>query len=42
MAEQMYEKQDLQKISEQWDEELKTALGRIPNEWMEPVFNKLA
>ena len=42
MAAQTYEKQDLENISEQWAEELKAALGRIPNEWMQSVFNKLA
>lgn len=42
LAEQMYEKQDLMNISEMWDEELKNSLEKIPEEWMESVFNKLS
>ncbi len=40
-AEHRYEKNDLENISEQWDEELKNALQNIPEEWMEVTFNKL-
>lgn len=42
LAEQKYEKQDLESISQLWDEELKSALQRIPENWMESVFNKLS
>jgi putative proteasome-type protease len=41
IAEHRYEKQDLENISEQWDEELKQALLQIPDDWMEVSFAKL-
>lgn len=41
MVEHRYVKKDLEDISEQWAEELKKALNKIPNEWMEAAFNKL-
>ncbi len=41
LAEQQYQKQDLEKISNLWDEELKNALAQIPEDWMENVFTKL-
>jgi putative proteasome-type protease len=31
----------MESISEQWAEELKTALNRISNEWMDAAFNKI-
>jgi putative proteasome-type protease len=42
IAEHRYEKKDLEDISVQWDEELKLALQKIPEEWMEITFNKLS
>ncbi len=39
MIEHRYTKKDLESISEQWAKELKTALNRIPNDWMEVAFN---
>lgn len=41
IAEHRYEKNELENISAQWDEELKIALQNIPEEWMEATFNKL-
>jgi len=41
MVEHRYTKKDLESISEQWAEELKTALNHIPNEWMEVAFSKI-
>jgi putative proteasome-type protease len=41
MAEHRYTKKDLENISEQWAEELKTALNRIPNNWMDAAFNEI-
>jgi putative proteasome-type protease len=41
MTEQRYERSDLQDISTQWAEELKTALENIPDDWMETAFEKL-
>ncbi len=40
LTEHRYEKQDLESISVQWDEELKKALQNIPEEWMDATFNK--
>src|SRR4051812_2099512 len=40
LAEHRYEKQDLENVSEQWDQELRKALQNIPDDWMELVFNK--
>src|SRR5450432_507352 len=42
LAEHRYEKNDLENISAQWDEELKNALQKIPEEWMDVTFNKLS
>jgi putative proteasome-type protease len=42
LAEHRYEQNDLDNISAQWDEELKNALQKIPEEWMEVTFNKLS
>ncbi|HEX8377975.1 MAG TPA: peptidase, partial [Pedobacter sp.] len=42
MVEHRYEQKDLEKISAQWADELKSALLNIPEEWMDAVFNKLA
>ena len=39
MIEHRYTKKDLESISERWAEELKAALSRIPNDWMEIAFN---
>lgn len=41
MSEHRYEKKDLEKISQQWAEELKTALVNISEDWMDDAFNEL-
>lgn len=41
LAENRYEKKDLEQISEQWDLEMKDALNNISDEWMEATFSKL-
>lgn len=41
MIEHRYDKKNLESISEKWAEELKTALNRIPNDWMDAAFNKI-
>jgi putative proteasome-type protease len=41
MAEHRYGKKDLEMISEQWAEELKNALNKIPDAWMDVAFNKM-
>ena len=41
LAENRYEKKDLENISEQWDLELKNALNNISEDWMDVTFNKL-
>ncbi|WP_374948879.1 peptidase [Mucilaginibacter sp.] len=41
IVEQRYTQKDLEDISAQWAEELKSALMNIPGEWMEKAFNKL-
>ncbi|MBC7915380.1 MAG: peptidase [Pyrinomonadaceae bacterium] len=41
MVEHRYEKKDLEYISAQWAQELKDALVKIPESWMDEVFNKL-
>jgi putative proteasome-type protease len=41
LVEHRFDKKDLENISEQWDEELKLALNRIPDAWMEAAFEKL-
>ncbi len=40
MIEKRYEKKDLEYISAQWAEELKTALENISEDWMESAFGK--
>lgn len=42
IAEHRYEKKDLENVSAQWAEELKTALKNLPEEWMDVTFNKLS
>jgi len=42
VIEQRYEKKDLEYISTQWAEELKTALENISEEWMDDAFNQAA
>ncbi len=41
LTESRYEEKDLRKVSAQWDEELKSALESIPNDWMDTAFDKL-
>jgi putative proteasome-type protease len=41
IVETRYEKKDLEYISTQWAEELKTALENISEDWMEAAFDKL-
>jgi len=41
MTEHRFTKKDLENISEQWAEELKTALNRIPDDWMDVAFKKI-
>ena len=41
IVETRYEKKDLEYISTQWAEELKTALENISEDWMDDAFNKL-
>ncbi len=41
IIEKRYEKKDLEYISTQWAEELKTALDNISEGWMDDAFNKL-
>jgi len=41
MIEHRYTKKDLESISDQWAEELKIALNRIQNDWMEEAFIKM-
>jgi len=41
MVEKRYEKKDLEYISAQWAEELKTALENIAEGWMDDVFGEL-
>jgi len=40
MIEHRYGKKDLENISERWAEELKNALNKIPEDWMDEAFNK--
>jgi putative proteasome-type protease len=42
IAEHRYDKNDLENVSTQWAEELKTALKNLPEEWMDVTFNKLS
>jgi putative proteasome-type protease len=41
MVEHHYDKDDLGKVSAQWDQELKKALKNISNQWMDVAFNEL-
>jgi putative proteasome-type protease len=41
IIEKRYEKKDLEYISEQWAEELKSALENISDDWMDEAFNRL-
>lgn len=41
IIEKRYEKKDLEYISAQWAEELKTALENISEDWMDDAFSKL-
>jgi len=41
IVEHRYEKNDMERISAQWANELKTALLNIPEEWMDVVFDKM-
>lgn len=41
LIEHRYEKQDLNEISEKWAEELKSALNRFPEEWMNVALQKM-
>ncbi|HEY0246349.1 MAG TPA: peptidase [Mucilaginibacter sp.] len=41
IIEQRYEKKDLENISTEWAEQLKSALEHVSDEWMDATFNKL-
>lgn len=41
MVEQRYEKKDLEYISDQWAQELSTALQNVGEDWMEKAFHNL-
>lgn len=41
IIEHRFEKQDLQHISQRWEEELIMALKNIPEKWMEEVMNRM-
>ncbi len=41
IVEHRYEKNDLESISSLWAKELKAALQRMPEDWMDAVFSKL-
>jgi putative proteasome-type protease len=41
LVEHHYEQKDLEKISAQWDRELKAAIQNISNQWMDTAFTKL-
>lgn len=41
MVEHHYSKHDLEKVSSQWDKELKAALKNISNQWMDTAFDKM-
>ena len=41
ITEQRYEKKDLENISTEWAEQLKSALEHVSDEWMDATFNKL-
>jgi putative proteasome-type protease len=40
MIEHRYQREDLEKISAQWAQELRVALNNIPNDWMDAAFRK--
>ena len=40
LAEQRYTRKDMELISAQWADELKSALEQIPEDWMDKVFQK--
>lgn len=42
IAEHRYDKKDLENVSSQWAEELKGAINKLPEEWMDVTFNKLS
>ena len=41
LVQHRYEKEDLEKISVQWDAELKNALNNISEDWMDAAFEKI-
>ena len=41
LVQHRYEKEDLEKISVQWDGELKNALNNISEDWMDAAFEKI-
>jgi len=41
IVEQRYEKKDLENISTEWAEQLKSALEHVSDEWMDATFDKL-
>src|SRR6201992_120542 len=41
IVQQRYEKKDLEDISTQWAEQLKSALEHVSDEWMDATFDKL-
>ena len=41
IVEHRFEKKDLEQVSAQWAEELKSALQKLPEEWMEAITSKL-
>jgi putative proteasome-type protease len=41
IVEQRYEKRDLENISNEWAEQLKSALEHVSDEWMDATFSKL-
>jgi putative proteasome-type protease len=42
MAEHRYEKEDMRNVSSRWAEELKSALNKMPEEWMQEAMNKMS
>jgi putative proteasome-type protease len=41
LVQHRYEKEDLESISVQWDQELKNALNNIPEDWMDAAFEEI-
>ena len=41
LAEHRYEEKDLEEVSLKWAEQLKSALQKIPEDWMDATFDKL-